>query len=666
MSLTYEASGRGLLLTDYQGKSHIGRKLQMDEQLSEPFLLTCTLLSPDFDAQDQLGQKITCTWYELVNGKQQEKRSFHGHIVQVNQLSRVDSFDGLFEFEIKLRPWLWLLRFNQKNRIFQKQNLSSILKTIFDDAGFSGSYKLSNLPSVKRPFTMQYNETDFDFVRRLLSEQGVSYSFEHDKGKHTLVFHKVSAPFSEGQVSQFGYGALAKGKMPVIQKWVHQWTVHGASVALSGYDFTTSKAVVGTAKVSAHKIANNRKLVRDQFPADTVSGDFSDLKTDLANVALSRINSGYDLINAESQADELALATTFSLADHPDKKQKGDYAIVRMSHRLDASEQSVQYTNQFCCMPKAGVFAPPPYAKPRILGLQTAIVVGKKAGEPQHDADGNIKIQFHWDTEGGDSPSCYVRVAQTMTGNGAGLQFIPRAGEEVLISYINNDPDQPVVVGSLYNSTHKPPYGEANTTKLGIKTQPSATSNELRFDDKKDNEQFYQRAAKDMLTEVQNDSTLTVTGALTETIEKAISTTTKEDYTLKVEKTLTEKAKEMLLEADSKITLKVGDNRIELSADGIAIKVKELTVSASKDFDASAKNINFNAKNNGNFMTTSNLTLTSKKAAKLEGGPSGLTLSTKGSLAATGNAGVNLKSSTKVALTSSAMIQIKGGIVKIN
>ncbi len=275
-----------------------------------------------------------------------------------------------------------------------------------------------------------------------------------------------------------------------------------------------------------------------------------------------------------------------------------------------------------------------------------------------------MRIQFQWDTDAtGDKTSCYVRVAQMLAGSGYGAQFVPRTGQEVLVSFIDGDPDRPIITGSVYNSKNAPPYAEANTTKSGIKTQLSGESNELYFDDKKDNELLYLHAAKDLTQEVENNQTETIKGELSQTVTKAVSVSTEDNYSLSVTKALSEKAKSISIEADDSIELKVGSSKITLSSSSIAIEATNIDVKASSALNLEGTNVTSKATSANKVSGT-----TTALAATSSNSISGLSISIKAdtTLSAEGSLSAEFKSGLKATFDGGVMGEVKGAIVKVN
>jgi len=661
---SYQFENRGLYFSDSNGNIHLGQHLIINERLSDPFIIEGILVSDSFDADAQLGQPITCHWNEVADNKQKEKRVFHGYLTEV-QLLNSKSSDNYLQYKIILRPWLWLLTLRKNYRVFQQQTLSDILKNVFDDAGFSGNYTIGTLPSDERSYCVQYDETDFDFVQRLLAEQGIHYYFTHTSNSHQLNLQNPDSPYEDASIDKLEYMASRTGEQQLITKWQPKLKVHSAAINTANYNYQTTQTVESGDTSSSHSIANNQKLTQYEFGTNSVMGDMTDLTDSVVKKRLNQLQSDYSCVEAESIVEELTLATQFSLSAHPDDDQLGSYAIEAIVHTIEASEQSVNYHNRFVCRDVSTPSYPKFIAKPVINGLQTAVVVGGDAGQPQHDINGRIKVQFHWDKVGGDSPSCWIRVAQTMASSSLGMQFIPRVGDEVLVSFVNNDPDQPIVIGSVYNSNNLPPYSELNSSQSGIKTQLGETANEIRFDDKADNEQLYFHAAKDHITEVENNLTQTVTAEFSSTTEKAVTIVGNDDYSLTVAKTMTEKAKEIAISADDKITLTVGNNSIELSTSGIAICCDKISIDSTGDVTVNGSNISVSSDAETSISAGSNFSASASASAELSGN-AGVTVSTSAQAKVSGDAGAELSSSAVTKVSSSGITQVSGSLVQIN
>ncbi|MDN3610112.1 type VI secretion system Vgr family protein [Vibrio ostreicida] len=660
MADKYSASASLISAKDYKNQEHTVSEFTVSQALSTPYEITATLVSSSFSVKDQLGQPLTVNRYSNESGSSKLQRSFNGMISRIEQIG-LDANLTFMQYKVTLRPWFWLLTHTHAFRVYQNMSTKDIISDVFDNAGFKGKYTLSSLPSTKREYCLQYNESDFDFVTRLLAEEGLHYFFTHDSGDHSLVVQDGQSPFDKADVTKFDMQETPSGSLPLIKTWSPVMSFHGASVELTAYDYSQSKLVTSKAKTSSNTIANNTKLTSVHYPDLGISGDMTDLSSNLAKRRIEQIEQDYQSVIATAEHDMFDIATWFSLASHLDKSQLGDFSVVQVFTHYT---EDVRCNTTVTLLPKSTPSYPKPRSKKVIHGLQSATVAGSTAGEINQDDQGRVRIQFHWDTQAsGDKTSCYVRVAQLMAGSGYGTQFIPRVGQEVLVSFIDGDPDQPIITGSVYNSKNAPPYKEANATKTGIKTKLTGQTNELYFDDKKDNELVYLHAAKDITQEVENNHTETVKGELSQTVTKTMAITTEDNYTLKVTKALSGNAKSITFEADDSIDLKVGSSTISISSSSISIEATNIDIKASSALNLEGVNVTSKATSANKISgTTTALEATSSNSIK------GLSIAMKASttLTAEGSLSAEFKSGLKGTFDGGVLGELKGAIVKVN
>lgn len=658
--MTEQISASPLIAKDSSNSEHVITELSVEEGLSESFKIVATLVSSSFDMKSQLGNGLTISRYDNATSSQTLLRNYNGIITQIEHVG-LDANLQFASYRVVLRPWIWLLNHSNNFRVYQSQSTKDIVCDIFDSAGFSGDYKVNSLPSTKREYCVQYNESDFDFVARLLAEEGIHFYFEHASGKHTLVLQDGQKPFDKATEQKFDMTETPSGSNPLIDKWLPQVNFHGASVELTAYDDTQTKLVSSKVKKSSHSIANGTKLTYEHYPPLGISGDKTDLASNLVKRRVEQLEQQYELTTAKASHDLFTVATWFSLSSHIDQSMLGDYLVTSMTAHYD-SDNNCDCT--ISVIPSSVPHYPKPLPKPKVQGLQSAVVSGSTAGEINQDNLGRVRIQFHWDTETtGDKTSCYVRVAQMMAGSGYGSQFIPRVGHEVLVSFIDGDPDQPIITGSVYNSKNAPPYKETNATKSGISTKLTGETNEFTFDDKKDNELVYLHAAKDLTKEVENNVTETIKGEFSQTVTKKMTTKTEDTYTLAVTKDLTETGKTITLEADSTLELKVGSSKITMSTSSISIEATNIDVKASSGLNLEGMNVTSKA-TSANKMTGATTTVQATSSNTIKG----LTVSMKAdtTLSAEGSLSAEFKSGLKGTFDGGVLGELKGAIVKVN
>ncbi|MFA0241191.1 MULTISPECIES: type VI secretion system Vgr family protein [Vibrio] len=660
MTDNFSPSASAIVAKDSKSNEHAVSDFAISEYLSKPFKIELTLISKNFSIDDQLGQKLSITRFINDTNNQAATRVFNGIVTQV-QLLGMDSNLQYSSYRITLRPWFWLLIHTHSFRVYQNQSTKDIVSDVLTQAGFSGSFKAGTMPSSKREYCVQYDESDFDFVTRLLAEEGVHYFFQHSDSDHVMMLQDAQSPYKKSDIGKLDMIEVPSGNNPLLDKWMPQGQFHGASIELTSYDYSQTKLVSSKQKKSSHKIANNTKLTKQFYPNLGITGGMEDLASNLVKRRIEQLEQNYQTVEAEAQHDSFELGKWFSLSSHLDKDQLGDYLVTEL-HTSYSTENHCQ--TRLTLLDTSTPNYPSPTDKAKIHGLQSAIVAGNTAGEINQDEQGRVRIQFHWDTQtSGDKTSCYVRVAQMMAGNGYGAQFIPRVGQEVLVSFIDGDPDQPIITGSVYNSKNPPPYKEANSTKTGISTKLSGLANELYFDDKKDNELLYMHATKDFTKEIENNLTETIKGELIQKTTKQVNVSTEDNYTLNSDKAIAAKGKSISLEADDKIELKVGSSKITMSSSSISIEASNIDIKASSALNLEGMNVTSKATSANKISgVTTALEATSSNSIK------GLSVAIKAdtTLTAEGSLSAEFKSGLKGTFNGGVLGELKGAIVKVN
>nr|WP_228481315.1 type VI secretion system tip protein TssI/VgrG [Vibrio fluminensis] len=673
-----------MVVSDANNKEYVATDLSGVEVVSKDYQWQVSVLTKTAVAADWVGEKVCCKLYQETGSSRNEQRTLQGYVVKAqSQSARIDSTYSSLKLTIK--PWLYLLQHSAKCRVFQEASVQTIVSTIFDELGFKGSYVVKSMPSTKREYCVQFNENDFDFVTRLLAEEGVHFYFGKDKEADKLFLQQASKPFSSDQMVSLDYAATPSGSEEVVNSWQRESQFHSASLEITGFDYNQSKLITSKVKKSSYPLANHSKLTQYRYPSASHVGSYSDLSREMIETQRAELDSDYDSALATTQSKSLCAGYFLKLTAHPDSNQLGRYLVAENRYQFD--DETGELHVQIKAIPEDQTFYPTQLAKPVLHGFQSATVTGTKEGEPANDTLGRVRIKFHWDAESGDKTSCWVRVAQPMAGKGYGAQFLPRAGQEVLVSFINGDPDQPVVVSSLYNSTNKPPYPTANTTQSGVMTKLTGQSNELRFDDKKDNELLSLHAAKDMSCDVLNDYSETVKGELrstvtknvTQTIEQknilsakqGIELTTDKTYGLSAKESISQTAKEITITAEDTLTLKVGSSKIVVTSDKIEIASGTVSVSGSSKVAIDGGSLS---------QSGSSVSISSDGSLSAKAGTS-MALSASTSFAAKGSTGAKLQGlnaevkgdvSAKLSgaasseVSSSGQTAIKGTILMVN
>ena len=514
----------------------------------------------NIDLDDLIGQHAHVE-LELPDG---ETRFFCGHVTCFSFLG----FHGpLAKYKIELKPWLWFLTRVINNRIFQNESVPDIIKKVCADHGFtdiddrlSGSYDT-------REFCVQYRETDFAFISRLMESEGIYYYFTHESGKHELVLaDSISAHETFGDydvVPYFPPDEHDHRERDHIDAWKVSRGVRSGKIALRDYNFTTPSANM---EVKAQMIRgyDHAEFEQYDYPGDYGAPGQGER---YARLRLEAEQADTEVLRGGGNARGLIPGFLFELEDYPRDDQNREYLILSVTHdvlndeydaNVTINDTNFNYSCSFMAMPSNEPFrAPRQTPRPIVHGPQTGVVVGEAGEEIWTDAHGRVKVLFHWDRlgrgddgKGDENSSCWIRVAQGWAGKKWGMQFIPRIGHEVVVEFLEGDPDRPLVTGSVYNAENKPPYDlPGKDTHSGIKTRSSKTSgnsqfNEIRFEDSVSNELFYMQAEKDMRIlvkndkklEVGNDYVIKVGNDRTETVEGVEDITIKKTRTINVHK----------------------------------------------------------------------------------------------------------------------------------
>jgi len=531
-----------------------------------------------------------------------EKRFFNGYISQIS-LGEINE-NNLREYSLTMVPWLWFLTKTNNHRIFQEKTTKDIVTQVFKDLGFN-DFEFKAQGGNKREYCIQHNESDFHFISRLLEEDGIAYYFKHEEQKHMMVLVDQKNSYEDCKETDLEY-TKGTNTQSQISSWENGYNFNKGQWTLNDYNFKEpDKNLIVNTKTSS-TFANNAKYEHYEYPDlyDTSKG------ADLIKVRMEAEEVSINLIDAQSNCSSFYAGGAFKLAKHALKSEKGKYILVSVTHSVadtsylvSSASESEGYSNSFKCMPSDVHFRPPQkHKRPVMQGPQTAIVVGPAGEEIYIDEHGRIKVQFIWDREGkkDENSTCFIRVVQSWAGNQWGSSFIPRMGHEVIVNFLDGDPDRPIVTGSVYNGKNKPVY--SSKTQSGIKTRSTKNAtaenyNELRFEDKKGGEQIYVHAEKNMDTQVENNETLTVDNDRTKTIKHDENSTIENDRNKSVNNNQTEKIK-----VDKTIT--VGGNHQETIKSNMTIHVdKDLKESVSgtytenvtKDYSLRAKTITMDA-----------------------------------------------------------------------
>lgn len=525
------------------------------EELGRMFRFEVDLLSrdPNIKFEKILGQNVTIR-LELPNHK---KRYFNGYVSRFSQVGT----SGIYHaYHATVHPWLWFLTRTADCRIFQSKTVPDIIKEVFRDHGFTDiKDALGGVHYRTWEYCVQYRETDFSFVSRLMEQEGIYYYFTHEQNKHTLMLaNTVSSHEAFPDYEQITYYP-PENQQHREEEHIYDWTlsqeVQPGIYALNDYDFKQPKANLQVKSAISRKHDRATMEIFD-YPGEYVSSAEGE---SYVRSRVEELQAEFERTHGQANARGVAVGSTFKLQGYPRNDQNREYLVVSASHTLvsdaydstPSRERGDVYSCTFSTMHIQETFRPARLTpRPIVQGPQTAVVVGPSGEEIHTDKYGRVKVQFHWDRYGksDENSSCWVRVSQLWAGTQWGGIHLPRIGQEVIIQFLEGDPDQPIITGRVYNNDNMPPYSlPANATQSGIKSRSSKSGNasnfnEFRFEDKKGSEEVYLHGEKDWTIVIENDKnqsighdeTMTVGNDRTKTVIRNQSETIGNNKTIQV------------------------------------------------------------------------------------------------------------------------------------
>ena len=447
-------------------------------------------------------------------------RYFNGFVSRFAQSGSDVRFTN---YQMEVVPWLWFLTRIADCRIFQEKTIPNIIEEVFKSRGFK-DYKLSLTGKYgQREYCVQYRETDFNFVSRLMEQYGIFYFFEHQNGKHTLVLadsESVHQPCPKQSTVHYNLNAGSRDVEDVVTGWQMEQELRTGKYSLTDYNFETPSANLFADEPTVVNVGGNSKFEIYDYPGEYLNR--SQGKT-LAGVRMQEEEASHLVVSGSSGCRAFSSGYKFTLEDHYRKDMNDSYVLTEVQHVASAGSSysfgdryaDERYSNHFTCIRADVPFRPSRITpKPFVQGPQTALVVGKSGEEIWVDKYGRVKVQFYWDRQGkkDEKSSCWIRVSQPWAGKNWGAMWIPRMGQEVIVDFLEGDPDRPLITGRVYNAEEVVPYPLPDHQTVSTfksrssKGGGSANYNEIRFEDKKGSEQIFINAEKDMDLRVENDS----------------------------------------------------------------------------------------------------------------------------------------------------------------
>lgn len=653
-----------------EGESKSKKLLPIAARVSEQLSRVPTIEVHFFCENEKLALReiVGKTMHLLAESEDKSsQRWFRGTCVSAEFVSLLDV--GA-QFKAEIRPWLWFLTRRTDLRIYQNLTVVEIIQSVLEEYGFSGDLqnKLSHTYEA-REYCVQYRETDFDFLHRLMEEEGIYYYFDHepdtekmvlmdDYGKHVAVPEPSSLEFRE-----YSMRSTHETVQPYVFEWSDLEKVRSGKVVLDDYNFETSTAVLKSESVKTDRDHIKEANERYDYPGHFRSGDLGEHR---ARVRMEAEAVAHLTISGVSDAVNLAVGGTFSVSKLPMASDVKEVMLTECVHTFVQIEAFVAdifkgikehetlidlpiKTDEPHMVSFRVVEADKQYRAPlvtpwpKVGGIHTAMVTGPSGEEIHTDEYGRIKVQFHWDRDGNkdDKTTCWVRTMMPWTGKNWGAIAIPRIGQEVVIDFEEGDPDRPMCIGMLYNDRTMPPYAlPDNKTQSGVKTNSSKGGggfNELMFEDKKGEELVRFQAEKDYEQIVKNNATITVglekkdPGDLTQTVHNDVTETINEG-------TYTETVKK----GDHITNIDMGDHNTTLKKGNMDVSVNsgKITVTAAQSIEFKCGGSTIKMDPMSITMTSPTITVDAKMKADV--------------------------TSPKTTVNGSMMLTLTGGLVMIN
>jgi type VI secretion system secreted protein VgrG len=669
------------------------RSFAGEERISELFHFSLRMQSETLDLDfTQIVGKSATIGVLLTDGTKRYVNGIVSRFVQAGADQRFATYHA------ELVPWLWLCDLTADCQIFQNKSTPDIIKQVFTDLGFTDFKDSLTASYDPREYCVQYNETAFEFVSRLMEDEGIFYYFEHADGKHTLVLadDSVSAAAVPGAATvAFGTYTNWEQQNLVTRCDLEQRVISG-KFALDDFNFETPSTDL-LSSVDSTVATNGSKRRIYEYPGGFLATAKGEAR---AKLRIEACEQPAKLLRGDGRCRAFLPGYKFTLEKHYRADANAAYVLAGVSHSATWED----YTNSFEAFPAAVPYRPPRRTrKPVIPSTQTALVVGKSGEEIWTDQYGRVKVQFHWDQKGksDENSSCWIRVAHGWAGKSWGQMFLPRIGQEVVVSFLEGDPDRPLITGAVYNAEQTVPYAlPGEQTKSTVKSSSSKGGsgfNELRFEDKAGSEEVFFHAQKDhnlviendRTKQVKHDETNTITNNRTTTVSKGNEslTVSKGNRTVKVDtgneshevkgtrsvkvtgdETHDDAAKfthtvkgDYALTINGKLTITV-DGDITLKSTG-----GNITTEASQAYSN---------KSGTTFSNEAGTAMSNKAGTSLTNKSSGGDLTNDSAMNLTNKAGMSMTNEAQISLTNKAsasqtvdgggMLTVKGGLVKIN
>ncbi|MGD0324228.1 MAG: type VI secretion system tip protein VgrG [Terriglobia bacterium] len=580
-----------LLLRGFKGTESVSRLFRFElDLLSE----NSAISFPDI-----IGKNVTIS----LKQPDESYRYINGVISRFAQHATEEQFTS---YSAEMVPWLWLLTLNVDCRIFKNKTIPDIITEVFNDLGFNDYTNSLQSSYDPREYCVQYRESSFNFVSRLMEEYGIFYFFKHQQGKHTLVMADSPTAHSScpGQ-SSVRYMTVSGGPQEdVITGWQIEQELRTGKYSHTDYNFQTPSTSLIASEPTVYEVGGNSKFEIYHYSGEHLTKGAGQ---SLSKIRMQEEEAQHIVAHGTSHCRMFVSGCKFTLEEHPRKDMNTDYVLTEIQHTAvtdafpsSGNPEGESYSNAFTCIPLSVPFRPLRVTgRPKINSLQPAIVIGPSGEEISTDQFGRVQVMFPWDADTRGTGTAWCRVSQVWAGNNWGAMFLPRIGQEVLVDFMEGKPDLPVVVGRVYNAEQMPPWPLPDRQNLsGFRSHSTKgggehNANVLAFDDTIGDEVFYMRAEKDMARRVENDDDLDVFNDQTITIARnRTESVLAGNETINIKQgnravtvsqgndSLEVSMGSQTTTAMQSITLKVGPSSIVLTPTGVTIKGPMIDIEA--------------------------------------------------------------------------------------
>jgi len=580
-----------LLLRGFKGTESVSRLFRFElDLLSE----NSAISFPDI-----IGKNVTIS----LKQPDESYRYINGVISRFAQHATEEQFTS---YSAEMVPWLWLPTLNVDCRIFKNKTIPDIITEVFNDLGFNDYTNSLQSSYDPREYCVQYRESSFNFVSRLMEEYGIFYFFKHQQGKHTLVMADSPTAHSScpGQ-SSVRYMTVSGGPQEdVITGWQIEQELRTGKYSHTDYNFQTPSTSLIASEPTVYEVGGNSKFEIYHYSGEHLTKGAGQ---SLSKIRMQEEEAQHIVAHGTSHCRMFVSGCKFTLEEHPRKDMNTDYVLTEIQHTAvtdafpsSGNPEGESYSNAFTCIPLSVPFRPLRVTgRPKINSLQPAIVIGPSGEEISTDQFGRVQVMFPWDADTRGTGTAWCRVSQVWAGNNWGAMFLPRIGQEVLVDFMEGKPDLPVVVGRVYNAEQMPPWPLPDRQNLsGFRSHSTKgggehNANVLAFDDTIGDEVFYMRAEKDMARRVENDDDLDVFNDQTITIARnRTESVLAGNETINIKQgnravtvsqgndSLEVSMGSQTTTAMQSITLKVGPSSIVLTPTGVTIKGPMIDIEA--------------------------------------------------------------------------------------